>query len=71
MIIVLAGCYWLLLWITAPANSRSEIKLNYPQIPPIDAIREAFLNSASGVTSDAMGLVAGLTIGERDLVSDQ
>jgi competence protein ComEC len=71
LIIVLAGCYWLLLWIAAPPNSRSEIKLNYPQIPPIDTIREAFLNSASGVTPDAMGLVAGLTIGERDLVSDQ
>lgn len=70
MVLIAAG-YWLLLWLTAPPNSRSEIKLNYPQIPPIDAIRESFLNNAAGVTPDAVGLVAGLTIGERDLVSEQ
>lgn len=36
----------------------------------IGAIRESFLGSVAGVTPDSKGLVAGLAVGERTLLSD-
>ena len=71
MTIVIAGLYWLLLWVTAPPGSTSEIKLSYPNLGIVQSVRSAFLSNASGVTPDANGLVAGLTIGVRDLVSQE
>ncbi len=49
----------------------SRIKLSYPNIPAVDIVRERFLLSLHGANSDAVGLVAGLTIGERSLLSDE
>jgi competence protein ComEC len=49
----------------------SQIKLNYPEIELIQYFRERFLLSLNGVSSDAEGLVAGLTIGERSLLSSE
>lgn len=71
MISVIASLYWLLLALTADAASQSKIKQNYPEIGFISVARERFLGSLTGVTDDASGLVAGLTIGVRDLVSDE
>lgn len=69
MILFVAAGYWLLLWVLAPVESESRIKQNYPQIPSIETIRQLFLSNLGGVSEDAMALVAGLTIGERGLVS--
>lgn len=68
--ITFAITLWLLLWVTAPANSTSELKQAYPEIPLISDIRDAFLENL-GETSDPAALVAGLAIGERSLLSEQ
>lgn len=47
------------------------IKQNYPDIELVESLRAAFLNFSQGVTPDSKALVAGLAIGERDLLSDQ
>ena len=65
----LAALIWLLSWSFAPKDSESQIKLNYPEVGFISYLRERFLLSLNGVNSDASGLVAGLTIGERSLLS--
>lgn len=70
MIYVIAGGYWLLLWAFAPKEASSSLKLNYPDIPFITAVRTRFLELLVGVSDDAAGLVAGLTIGERGAISD-
>lgn len=49
----------------------SQIKLSYPKITAVEVVRERFLLSLHGDNSDAVGLVAGLTIGERSLLSDE
>jgi competence protein ComEC len=66
----LAIAIWLLSWLFAPQDE-SELKQSYPDVPAIDWIRERFLLSLSGVDPDAVGLVAGLTIGERTLLSEE
>ena len=71
MIYLIAGCYWCILWLIAPEGAESSLKLNYPEIPFIDLVRERFLELLSGVSDDAAGLVAGLTIGERGAISEQ
>lgn len=63
--------YWLLLWLIAPPNSRSVIKQSYPRIDAIEDLRVSFLARLTGWSPDAKALVAGLTIGERDLVSQE
>lgn len=52
-------------------KGESEIKQNYPEVELVDWFRERFMLSLNGVGSDAVGLVAGLTIGERSLLSDE
>lgn len=66
----LAVLIWFLSWVLAPKDSQSQIKLNYPDLGFIGYLRERFLLSLNGVNQDAAGLVAGLTIGERSLLSD-
>lgn len=66
----LAVLIWFLSWVLAPKDSQSQIKLNYPDLEFIGYLRERFLLSLNGVNQDAAGLVAGLTIGERSLLSD-
>lgn len=66
----LAALIWLLSWAFAPEHSESQIKLNYPDVSFIGYLRERFLLSLNGINSDSSGLVAGLTIGERSLLSD-
>lgn len=71
MIALIAGLYWALLaWTTSP-QAQSQIKLSYPAIAFIEQARERFLASLIGYSADATGLVAGLSIGERDMVSDE
>lgn len=70
MIYLIAGGYWLILWALAPPNASSELKLNYPELPAIDYVRQQFLELLSGVSDDSAGLVAGLTIGERGAISE-
>lgn len=71
MILYLAAGYWLLLWLLAPADATSSIKASYPRIESIEALRSSFLSVLTGVSADSKALVAGLTIGERDLVGDE
>lgn len=66
----LAAFIWLLSWAFAGVNAESQIKLNYPDVGFISYLRERFLLSLNGVNGDASGLVAGLTIGERSLLSE-
>ena len=70
MIYFIAGGYWLLLWAFAPPEASSLLKLSYPEIPFIKGVRARFLELLHGVSDDAAGLVAGLTIGERGAISD-
>ena len=69
MIVVFATVLWLGLWISAPPNQQSAIKLNYPRIELIDSLRAQFLENL-GDRGDAGALVAGLAIGERSLLSE-
>lgn len=70
MIYLIAGGYWFLLWAFAPPKASSQLKLGYPELPAIDHVRHRFLELLSGVSEDAAGLVAGLTIGERGAISE-
>jgi competence protein ComEC len=69
LIVYLAFGYWLFLWLSAEPNSQSVIKQSYPDPPFMQHLRQRFLDALAGVSEDARGLVAGLTIGERDMVS--
>lgn len=71
MILYLAAGYWLVLWLFAPAGAESSIKASYPRIESIESIRSSFLSILTGLSTESEALVAGLTIGERDLVSNQ
>jgi len=71
VIIAFAAALWLGLWVFAPPGERSMIKENYPDIQIVESLRAAFLNFSQGVTPDSKALVAGLAIGERDLLSDE
>ena len=62
-----------LLWVLSfffAAGETSQIKLNYPQLEVVETIRRRFLLALHGENPDAVGLVAGLTIGERSLLSE-
>ncbi|MCF8528559.1 MAG: ComEC/Rec2 family competence protein [Aquiluna sp.] len=71
MIIAIAAIYWLLLWWLAPEGTTSNLKQNYPEIQGIESIRSEFLHNLAGVSADSKALVAGLSIGERSLLSDE
>jgi competence protein ComEC len=71
LILYLAAGYWLVLWLLAPAGAESSIKSSYPRIETIEALRASFLSNLTGLSAESEALVAGLTIGERDLVSDE
>lgn len=71
MILYLAAAYWLLLWLFVPGDAQSRIKGSYPSIDSIESLRASFLSNLSGLSVESEALVAGLTIGERDLVSEE
>lgn len=71
MIATLAALYWLILAITQDPSAQSRIKGSYPELQFIEIARERFLGSLTGVSDEANGLVAGLTIGVRDMVTDE
>ncbi len=70
MIVLLAGALWLFLWLNATPELESNLKLNFPKINSIEELRAKFLFNLNGVTEDSSGLVAGLAIGERGLISE-
>ncbi len=70
MIVVAAAALWLVLWLTAPAGSQSNLKLNFPVFEEVEELRARFLFHLMGVSEDSAGLVAGLAIGERGMISD-
>ncbi len=70
MITLLAAGYWLFLWITAAPNLESTLKISFPKLDSIEELRAKFLFNLSGVSEDSSGLVAGLAIGERGLISE-
>jgi competence protein ComEC len=67
---LLAAVVWVASFFLSDSRE-SQIKLNYPDFQAIQYFRERFLLSLNGVSSDAEGLVAGLTIGERSLLSTE
>ena len=71
MNVAIAVIFWLLSWLLASKGAESEIKQNYPSIEIVETLRERFLLSLTGVSADAEALVAGLTIGERTMLSEQ
>jgi competence protein ComEC len=58
------------LWLNATPELESNLKLNFPTFPAIEELRAKFLFNLNGVTQDSSGLVAGLAIGERGLISE-
>ena len=66
----LGAMLWVLSFFFA-AGETSQIKLNYPQLEVVETIRRRFLLALHGDSPDAVGLVAGLTIGERSLLSQE
>lgn len=70
MIVLLAGALWLFLWLNATPELESNLKLNFPSFSAIEELRAKFLFNLNGVTEDSAGLVAGLAIGERGLISE-
>lgn len=71
MIVYVAAIYWLILWVTAEPGSSSQIKVSYPKIEFIETLRATFLYRLGGVNADSEALVAGLAIGERELLSPE
>lgn len=69
MIVVTASLLWAYLWLTASDSNESSLKLNFPSVDLVEELRARFLFLLSGVTDDSAGLVAGLAIGERGLIS--
>lgn len=69
MIVVTASLLWAYLWLTASDSNESSLKLNFPSVDQVEELRARFLFLLSGVTDDSAGLVAGLAIGERGLIS--
>ncbi len=70
MIALTAASYWLFLWLTAAPGLESSLKVNFPELEPIEELRAKFLFNLTGITDDSSGLVAGLAIGERGLISE-
>ncbi|MEY4945031.1 MAG: hypothetical protein RL384_975 [Actinomycetota bacterium] len=69
MIVVTASLLWAFLWLTASDSNESTLKLNFPSVDLVEELRARFLFLLTGVTDDSAGLVAGLAIGERGLIS--
>lgn len=67
----LAILSWIASWFLTNSDSKSIIKNSYPKLPIVDYVRERFLLALAGTNSDSKGLVAGLTIGIRDGISEQ
>ncbi|MFM1958061.1 MAG: hypothetical protein RI929_424 [Actinomycetota bacterium] len=70
MIALFAGGYWLFLWLSAGPGLESSLKVSFPKLDFIEELRAKFLFNLNGVTEDSSGLVAGLAIGERGLISE-
>jgi competence protein ComEC len=58
------------LWVTATEGLESSLKLSFPKFDAVEELRAKFLFNLSGVTQDSAGLVGGLAIGERGLISE-
>jgi competence protein ComEC len=69
VIVVTASLLWAYLWLTASDSNESTLKLNFPSVDLVEELRARFLFLLTGVTDDSAGLVAGLAIGERGLIS--
>jgi competence protein ComEC len=69
VIVVTASLLWAYLWLTASDSNESSLKLNFPSVDLVEELRARFLFLLTGVTDDSAGLVAGLAIGERGLIS--
>lgn len=70
MNLALAILSWIVSWFLTNESGLSTIKSQYPEIPVIEEIRARFLLALSGTRPDSEALVAGLTIGIRDGISD-
>lgn len=70
MIVFLAATLWLSLWLTAPTGLQSNLKINFPVFEEVEELRARFLFHLTGVSEDSAGLVAGLAIGERGMISN-
>ncbi len=73
MIPIAACLVWLALLVLNFTGHTFEPKWerDFPDVPLFDALREQFVQRAIGLTSDSRGLVIGLTIGERSLISQE
>jgi len=71
VIVGFAALLWFYLWITAKPGFESSLKLNFPSFDAVEELRTKFLFYLSGVTEDSAGLVGGLAIGERGLISEE
>lgn len=49
----------------------SRWETNFPKVAFLESLRSKFLQTAIGVSADSRALVLGLTIGERDLLSEE
>jgi competence protein ComEC len=58
------------LWVSAKEGLESSLKLSFPKFDAVEELRAKFLFNLSGVTQDSAGLVGGLAIGERGLISE-
>lgn len=63
--LVAAPAIWLLLLLLEVKGYEKQIEQNFPSFPVLTSLRESFLQNLLGVSQNASGLVAGLTIGER------
>lgn len=70
MIVFLAAIFWLVSWVSAPEGLESSLKVSFPRFAEVEELRAKFLFNLEGVTEDSKGLVAGLAIGERGMISE-
>ena len=70
MIVIAAALLWFYHWVTAKPGFESSLKVNFPEFDAVEELRAKFLFNLSGVTQDSAGLVGGLAIGERGLISE-
>lgn len=62
---IAAPVVWLLLLLFEVNGYEKQLEQNFPKISALISLRENFLENLIGVSKNAAGLVAGLTIGER------
>ncbi|MFM1778996.1 MAG: hypothetical protein RIS51_141 [Actinomycetota bacterium] len=72
MIPVIAAAVWLIAFVMSLIGAEFEPRWenSFPTLDYLESLRAQFLKSALGVTQDSKALVLGLTIGERDLLSE-